>query len=283
MSLAQPFNPDMPVERLLYATTPLTSTFADKTMTGTGFFYERQHGAIAHCFLVTNKHVIENALNVELVLTKSDLTFPILGEKIDISLGAAKSWHFHPNQDIDVAVLPIGYVSMEIEKINEPVYINFVDDTLLPTEQLLIESDAYEEVIFIGYPNGIYDESNLLPVVRRGTTATHIRFDYSSTPTFLIDASVFPGSSGSPVFLWNSVGYPVQRAGRPFLGRPQCILGIVSAVYLQDAEGRLEITSSPGGKNVVPIVPQKINLGIVYKTKAIVEAINDFLQKTGIS
>jgi hypothetical protein len=36
---------------------------------------------------------------------------------------------------------------------------------------------------------------------RRGMTATPPQLDYCGRPTFLIDASVFGGSSGSPVFL----------------------------------------------------------------------------------
>ena len=64
-----------------------------------------------------------------------------------------------------------------------------------------------EDVLFVGYPNGMFDKANNLPVARRGITATPATVDYGGRPVFLIDASVFPGSSGSPVFLYNVGGW----------------------------------------------------------------------------
>ena len=58
----------------------------------------------------------------------------------------------------------------------------------------------------IGYPRGIYDEANNLPIVRRGITATSMGRDYNSKPEFMIDMACFPGSSGSPVFM-DKTGY----------------------------------------------------------------------------
>jgi hypothetical protein len=68
-------------------------------------------------------------------------------------------------------------------------------------------------VTFIGYPNGIWDSKNLLPVVMRGTTASPIEVDFEGTPRFLIDASVFGGSSGSPVFILNQGTYSMKDGG----------------------------------------------------------------------
>mgnify|MGYP003291781313 CR=1 FL=1 len=46
-----------------------------------------------------------------------------------------------------------------------------------------------------------YDKKNNLPLVRTGTIASHPRKDFNGLPQFVIDAQVFPGSSGSPVFI----------------------------------------------------------------------------------
>lgn len=51
----------------------------------------------------------------------------------------------------------------------------------------------------VGYPDGIWDEFNNQPIVRRGITATHPKNDFNGKGEFLIDAVCFPGSSGSPV------------------------------------------------------------------------------------
>ena len=50
----------------------------------------------------------------------------------------------------------------------------------------------------------MYDQVNLIPITRTGMTATPLQLDYDGRPSFLIDASVFPGSSGSPVFVYKS-------------------------------------------------------------------------------
>lgn len=58
-----------------------------------------------------------------------------------------------------------------------------------------------ESVEFIGYPEGLYDSVNCLPIARRGMMATLGYIDYEGKPEFLIDATVLTGSSGSPVFM----------------------------------------------------------------------------------
>ncbi|MFT3756084.1 MAG: hypothetical protein QM769_09065 [Pseudoxanthomonas sp.] len=81
---------------------------------------------------------------------------------------------------------------------------------MIPTPQQVTKLDAAESVTFISYPNGVWDSKNLLPVARRGTTASPIEVDFEGTPRFLIDASVFGGSSGSPAFILNRMDH-----GRP--------------------------------------------------------------------
>ena len=65
----------------------------------------------------------------------------------------------------------------------------------------------HEEIVFIGYPSGLRDEHNSTPLIRRGITASPIWNDFGNDPIFLIDAGVYPGSSGSPVF--STRGYVV--------------------------------------------------------------------------
>ena len=56
-----------------------------------------------------------------------------------------------------------------------------------------------EDVLMIGYPNGLWDTTHNMPIIRRGTIATDIKLDYNEKKEFVIDAACFPGSSGSPV------------------------------------------------------------------------------------
>jgi len=56
----------------------------------------------------------------------------------------------------------------------------------------------------IGYPNGLWDHVNNLPLIRRGITASHPGVDYqiegqNGPGVTVIDMACFPDSSGSPV------------------------------------------------------------------------------------
>ena len=107
----------------------------------------------------------------------------------------------HPDPRVDVAALPILPILEKMTEGGAPPFFRSVSSEISLSSQLAEGLDALENVIFIGYPNGIFDSRNLLPVTRRGTTATPISVGYEGSPSFLIDASIFPGSSGSPVFL----------------------------------------------------------------------------------
>lgn len=103
----------------------------------------------------------------------------------------------------------------------------------IPDRDRLDKIDALESVTFVGYPNGIWDKANLLPVARRGATASPLAIDFENTPCFLIDASVFGGSSGSPVFLL-SLGIYSDKSGATTIGSRCLFLGVVAAVFFRN-------------------------------------------------
>lgn len=94
-----------------------------------------------------------------------------------------------------------------IKKSGHDVYLPWIGGDLIPNVKAIEEIDLIETVTFFGYPNGIWDTANFLPIARRGVTATPISIDFQGKKQFLIDASVFPGSSGSPVFIINTGMY----------------------------------------------------------------------------
>lgn len=101
---------------------------------------------------------------------------------------------------------------------------------MIPNEEQIKQMDAIEPITFIGYPNGIWDSTNLLPVARRGTTASPIEVDFEGSPRFLIDASVFGGSSGSPVFILNQGPSQPEMVALP-LAHVSILLGL-SPLYI---------------------------------------------------
>jgi hypothetical protein len=137
--------------------------------------------------------------------------------------------------------------------------------------------DALEPVTFIGYPNGIWDSKNLLPIARRGMTASPISVDFENTPRFLIDASVFGGSSGSPVFLLNQ-GVYTDKTGGTIIGSRLLFVGVIAAVFFRTQFN--QVVAVPIPTQVQPMVQQQemIDLGIVFKARTVIETVEAFLK-----
>jgi hypothetical protein len=125
-----------------------------------------------------------------------------------------------------------------------------------------------------------YDQTNNLPVARRAITATPVVVDYDGQPKFLIDGSVFPGSSGSPVFLFRGPGFETKTGH--MLANPRLFfLGIVAQVLVQPAPGELRFVDVPTAVRPVIVVKDKLDLGVVFKASTVIETIEAFLRATG--
>ena len=126
----------------------------------------------------------------------------------------------------------------------DSLYLVTINEDNIPSQTHIDEMiTPIESITFIGYPNGIWDEINLLPVVRQGTTATAYYYDFQGEPKFLIDASVFPGSSGSPVFIYKFGSY-TKRNGNLHVGSLLLFIGIIAEVYLIREEGLVSCRTS---------------------------------------
>jgi hypothetical protein len=172
----------------------------------------------------------------------------------------------HPDPQIDIAMIGIGGALEQLALAGTPAFFRSVSTSMCATPQILTEFEPIEAVTFIGYPNGLYDSVSLLPIVRQGHAATALNVDYEGKPTFLIDASVFPGSSGSPVFLVPKLSAPDKRGNITIGGppRPPVLLGIVAAVHQRQVPV-LQTNAAAG----IPFVYDLIDLGIVYKASEI--------------
>jgi hypothetical protein len=110
--------------------------------------------------------------------------------------------------------------------LSQKVILDWDKSTLHPAQQ----------VLFVGYPNGIRDRMHNLPVARGGLLASLPTVDFDGEPDFLIDAKVWPGSSGSPVFVeGNSAQAPFSLIGilhssRLVSGQPNTFIGLGYAV-----------------------------------------------------
>jgi len=181
---------------------------------------------------------------------------------------------------VDVAVSPLAPILQHIHQAGKSIFFLPIGHDLIPSEQVLEEIDALEEVAFIGYPNGIWDQKNFLPIVRRGITATPITVDFQGEKQFLIDASVFPGSSGSPVFIVNT-GMYTNKHGTTRVASRLLFLGVVASVFYREDLNQIKIMTQPTVDVPVAVSRQMIDLGIVFKGETIIETILDFLKSRG--
>lgn len=258
---------------MLFSTIRIEASSDSGTSVGTGFIAGYKIKDNNYIFLVTNRHVIEGYERGKFFFTKSDGTNPLIGERYDVELdNFQRYWKIHPN--LDIAIMPLVPILNKIIENGGKIYFKTIPLDLIPSKEQTETLTALEEITFLGYPNGIYDEKNLLPLFRKGITATPVSLDYNNLPEFLIDASVFPGSSGSPVFILNQGAYATPNGltigGRIFF------MGILSQAFKREEKGDFYVSEIPTKKENIVLTPQMLDLGIVIKSSEI----KKFLEQT---
>lgn len=269
-------------EQLYFTTVRIETTrnSGDKGI-GTGFLFNYKSGEKHYPFLVTNKHVISGAQKGVLTFLQGLDGKPLFGTGYRLNIESfERIWHGHANANIDVTITPLAPLVNHIKNAGVDVYFRMIGSELIPSEDDLKHVDAIEEVVFIGYPIGIWDTKNLLPVVRKGISASPIAMDFRGEPQFLVDASIFPGSSGSPVFLYNP-GMYADKSGGTVVGTRLRFLGIIASVFFHQDVNEIGIRSIPTVDIPVVVSKQMIDLGVVFKATTIREAVEVFLREKG--
>lgn len=269
-----------PAEQLFFTTVRMETETDKEHGAGTGFFFNYAEGESQYPFVVSNKHVVLDAKRGSLLFTVRDGDQPKIGERFTVTLeNFGSRWFGHPDMNVDIAVMPLAPVVNDVqEKVGKQLYFKSVGSELIPDEAAMQQLDAIEQVLFVGYPNALYDEVNLTPIARVGVTATPLALDYGGRKVFLIDASVFPGSSGSPVFILNTGSYS-PKGGGLVVGSRLLFLGVLASVFVRIEEGKFEIVDIPTAKVPVVTVEHMIDLGLVYKAEVVVDTIRQFLAK----
>lgn len=258
-------------EQLLHATT-LIEIFDSKEQkigTATGFFFRLfLKGENSIEVIVTNRHVVESASSVVITLTRTNARgLPDFGNNKRVRL---VQWISHPDPKVDLAIIALGPTIGPMVSAGEKFMIAGVAPDLIATDEELRNLTPLEDVLVIGYPDGLSDTTNNVPVFRRGITATPVYLDFQNEPKFLLDAAIFGGSSGSPVFLFNQGSWQ-DRAGHFSIGTRLKLLGVVFAVAQHKING--EIVMRPAPTQLKPVVETLIpnNVGVCIKASKILD------------
>lgn len=261
-------------EQLTYSTVRIECSLTNGSVsTGTGFFFnfdEKPDGSHIPV-IITNKHVIEKSTTGKFVITKADSEGnPTDREFLPIELNDfEKRWVPHPDPQVDLCAMPIAPIIQLAEQQNYKLAYRSLTRKLLPTEEQRLELDAIEDVLMIGYPNGIWDKVNNKPIVRKGITATHPNLDYNGKKEILIDIAAFPGSSGSPVLICNQGSYR-SKNGDIFMGSNRImLLGVLFAGPQSTTIGEIMVVPSSQKPIAVSSIPN--NLGYIIKSERILE------------
>ena len=260
-------------EKLMYITVQVRCELTDGGLSrGSGFIFTYSKGATTLPVLITNKHVVSGAsrtlLSIPYVHHEGDISER---RSFNVAIGDGENfWVGHPDNSVDLCALPLQRVFDLMLEHDPYAYHVSVDESLIPSQAELNKLSPFEDVIMIGYPIGLIDEVHNAPLMRKGMTATHPRYDFNGSPQFMIDCACFPGSSGSPVFLFDNG--PYVEDGAMNLGQRRFkFLGVLFSGPVQHASGDIAVIDIPTTQQLVSSTDIMVNLGYVIKSKKLEE------------
>ena len=271
----------------------LSYTAGSNSSSGSGFIFfraedpakESDPSTLGRLFLVTNKHVLppegaECKLSVRVTigsgqaLSAKIIEIPIVG-----SDGKYLSTvRLHPKNDVAAVRVTDNLLQGGVR-----LDAGFVFTSLLGTKDKLKASGVGlvgDEIFTLGYPAGLFDTRNANPIWRTGIISTSPLLGYAFSEVmqknwelpsyldgFLVDAQVYPGSSGSLV-ICKPQPTSIDAPGGIFIGGPRSmtyVLGIISA-SIPMLDSNLHVYT-------------RVGLGVVESADAINETIESFFIK----
>lgn len=250
-------------EQLYYSTVKLQSGNSN----GTGFFLSIGEVPDKRDYIITNKHVIVDPNTIGFTFETNRGNIKLTLDKPEII--------YHYDNSVDLCA--INFISAPKKFQSQTgIILSYltIPNSFIPTKEQIALLQGIEDVIMIGYPLGIQDEHNNKPIVRKGITASNLKLEYNGKQELLLDIAIFPGSSGSPIFIYNSGAY--FEGGQFHLGKERCLLiGIASQSidFLKDGEIKIkQIPSTLDNFQSQTAIPT--NLGIAIKSSRILEMLS---------
>lgn len=249
---------------------------------GSGFLFDFGTDGVPLPAIVTNRHVVFSPPDngrPEWRATRGRLVFHTADSDGHVNLtdhyavefaDLDRMWVCHP--DVDLCAIPLSQLTFSGKR----AAFACLTKGHLPSGTVLADIGPFEDVIMAGYPNGLWDSRHNLPLLRSGVTATHAGLPLNGKDEFLIDAGCYPGSSGSPVFLYRKDSYFTRVGGVKMVllsGTPQWyLLGILYSGPETTIQG--QIVTAPIPTTVPTVVPNlqaastiPIHLGFVIQSQ----------------
>jgi len=230
--------------------------------TGTGFYFNFCKNGDTIPVIVTNHHVIKNCHSGYLRFKSYSNGKINYGDLMKIKVEKFESrWIKHPNEDL--AIMPLIPLKNEVYNIFKkiPYSISF-SETDIPSDSAANELLAIENIFMIGYPKGLSDDINDLPIVRKGITATPVFKDFKGDKRFLLDIAIYPGSSGSPICILNIGGGYADKRGNTIMGNRFYLLGIAVESNNYIAKGATTANDSIPSLEVKTELPYGVAIAI---------------------
>ncbi len=259
-------------EFLQHATVKVECTLNDgNTSLGTGFFYQFTFDdGTSSTVIITNKHVVDDSHTGAFKITALDGSGkPNYKDQTIVTIADFENgWVMHPDDNIDLCLFPMSRVLSEMDKKGKKPCFAPIRASEMPEFDNMEIYKPTEEIHMVGYPSGLGDEENNLPLIRKGITATPFYIDHNGETEFLIDCACFPGSSGSPVLIVNEGSYSLHK--QPLqAGNRMVLLGVLYAGPEYDAEGQIQKFKVPTNTVFSTSIP--MNLGYCIQSKRILD------------
>ena len=134
-------------EQLMYITVRIVTKNGS---TGTGSFFEYSIDGKKIPIIITNKHVINNnpdetiSFYIHLLDAKDD-------PNDNLSIEMETHWNFHPSKDLCFCYAAKLFDEVR-KRLGKKIFYHAVTPDLVPTAEKLLDLDAFEELVMIGYP-----------------------------------------------------------------------------------------------------------------------------------
>lgn len=251
---------------------------------GTGFFYVLKSNPKFSKnipVIVTNRHVIADHKKLAFHFARrTDDGKRILESSYKVTIETSKyPIAYHSDPDVDLATIPVVPMLRNAENAGVKLFYDFLSESHLPPHWLNLHLEPGTELLMIGFPNGLMDEANNLPVTRRGSLSTIYSADYNGKRVFLADVAAYPGSSGSPVFAYFPNYRPTEEGSLMMGEKALYFLGVLFAGPVITVNGKIEASPIPTS-TFISRSQLMMHLGYCIKSSRVEELANSFSRRT---